>query len=46
MTMMASEMDCAQVMDHLMFQRSLIDDEPRDDREARLESYVRTVEDI
>jgi len=44
--MMASEMDCAQVMEHLMFQKSLIDDAPADDREARLESYVRTVKDI
>ena len=46
MNMMASEMDCAQVINHLMFQKSLIDDEPQDDRESRIGSYVRTVEEI
>ncbi len=44
--MMATEMNCAQVMDHLMFQKSLIDDGPVDEREKRIESYVRTVEEI
>lgn len=46
MTMMASEMDCAQVMGHLMFQKSLIDDGPDLEREARIGGYVRTVEEI
>lgn len=44
--MMATEMGCAQVMDHLMFQKSLIDDGPLDEREKRIESYVQTVEEI
>jgi segregation and condensation protein A len=44
--MMASETDCAQVMNHLMFQKSIIDDEIAHDREARIESYVRTVEEM
>ncbi len=44
--MMATEMDCAQVMDHLMFHKALIDDGPAEEREARIESYVKTVEEI
>lgn len=44
--MMASEMGCAQVMGHLMFQKSLIDDGPDPDREARIGGYVRTVEEL
>lgn len=42
---MAAEIHCAQVLDHLMFQRALIDDEDPG-REERLESYVNMVEDL
>ena len=41
--MMASETECGQIMNHLMFQKALIDDEQREDR---IESYVRMVDDI
>jgi len=41
--MMASETECGQIMNHLMFQKALIDDEQREDR---IESYVKIVNDI
>jgi segregation and condensation protein A len=44
--MMASEFGCEQVIDHLMFHKALIDDGPQENREARIESYMRTVEEI
>lgn len=40
---MAAAMDCAGVMEHLMFQKALIDDADPD-RERRIEGYVQTVE--
>jgi len=40
---MAAVMDCAGVLEHLMFQKALIDDNDPD-RERRIESYVQTVE--
>ncbi len=46
MSMTVPEMDCAQVLNHLMFQRSIIDDDIQEQREERMESYVRTVEEI
>lgn len=44
--MAAPQTDCAQVIDHLMFQRALIDDGPGDDREDRFEGYVKLAEEI
>lgn len=41
--MMAQEINCGQVLEHLMFQKAVIED---DTRESRLDSYLRMVEDM
>ncbi|MCU0859404.1 MAG: hypothetical protein MUE55_02305 [Thermoplasmata archaeon] len=41
--MMAQEINCGQVLEHLMFQKAVIED---DTRESRLDSYLRMVEDL
>jgi len=41
--MMATETDCGQILGHLMFQKSMIDD---DAGESRVEGYLRMVEDM
>ena len=41
--MMAQEINCGQVLEHLMFQKAVIED---DTRESRLDSYMKMVEDM
>jgi segregation and condensation protein A len=41
--MMAQEINCGQVLEHLMFQKAVIED---DTKESRLDSYMRMVEDM
>jgi len=43
---MSAEMGCADVLNHLMFQKSIIEDDTVEDRETRIESYLKTVEEI